>query len=203
MIEPEISLTPTNYAVRTLTFAADVTDRKEADLRLAAMAHQDALTGIANRRAWDDRLREEMIRAERTGTPMCIAVLDLDELKQVNDIQGHEAGDRLLRASAACWATALRDGDFVARLGGDEFAVILPDCTEPEALSVVGRMAAAMPGGYSFSAGVARWDRQEDPTSKVARADVALYAAKDAGRNRAMLSSELEQSPPRVVPRTA
>lgn len=181
----------------------DITDRKEADLKMAAMANEDALTGLANRRAWNDRVCDEMIRAERAGTPMCIAVLDLDKLKQVNDTQGHEAGDRLLRAAAACWESVLRDGDFVARLGGDEFAVIFPDCTEREALSVIERMAAAMPAGYGFSAGVARWDRQEDPTSTVVRSDVALYAAKVAGGNRALLSSELEQPPPRVVPRTA
>jgi len=146
------------------------------------MATEDTLTGIPNRRAWDERLTVEARRAIRSGEPLLVAMVDLDGLKWVNDTQGHAADDRLLRASAAGWSGAIRDTDFVARLGGDEFAVLLPNCTDVDAEVVIERMQRAMTEGQRFSVGVASWDGAEPLPSLIARADQALYEDKARGR---------------------
>lgn len=162
--------------------ARDITERKKLEQKLESLASEDKLTGIANRRAWEERFIVELRRAARSGEPLQVAMVDLDDLKAMNDAQGHAAGDRLLRASAAAWTSAVRETDFVARLGGDEFGVLLPNCTEAGAEEVAERMCQAMPDGSSCSIGVAQWDGAEFPAETLARADDALYAAKAAGR---------------------
>ena len=111
---------------------------------------------------------------------MCVAMLDLDRFKDFNDDRGHQAGDRLLKQSAAAWSTQLRTTDMLARYGGEEFALVLPGCT----LSDVERLRAAMPDDQTVSAGIAQWDGEETPELLVGRADRALYAAKKGGRDR-------------------
>lgn len=157
-------------------------DKERLIERLAALSLEDQLTGLANRRAWDERFSEEIRRAMRSGSPLSVAMLDLDNLKVVNDDLGHQAGDRLLRSAAASWTQAVRETDFVSRLGGDEFAVLLPDCDTTGAAVAAQRLLDAMPPGHTVSAGVATWDGDEPLTALVKRADAALYAAKDAGR---------------------
>ena len=124
----------------------------------------------------------ETRRAARSNEPLLVAMIDLDNLKTLNDTKGHAAGDLLLRESAASWSQAVRDTDFVARLGGDEFAVLLPNCTEADADAVIDRMRQAMPGGHRFSVGIARWDGEETILSFISRADAALYRDKAAAR---------------------
>ena len=109
-------------------------------------------------------------------------MIDLDNLKTLNDTKGHAAGDLLLRGSAAGWSEAVRDTDFLARLGGDEFGVLLPNCTKGDAEAVIGRMRQAMPQGHRFSVGIARWDHEEDISSLITRADEALYEDKAEAR---------------------
>ena len=99
--------------------------RMELIAELRATAMRDQLTGLPNRRAWHDRLEQELAAASRSRRPLSVAVVDLDGLKQVNDTHGHEQGDQLIRRSAHAWAAAVRRSDFLARLGGDEFVVLL------------------------------------------------------------------------------
>jgi diguanylate cyclase (GGDEF)-like protein len=152
--------------------------------RLDGLAHTDPLTGLANRRAWEDALGAALHDAGMTGTPLAVALLDLDRFKVLNDTQGHGAGDRLLRELAAGWSAAVRGRDVLARLGGDEFGLLLPDCSEEGARVLVERLRAEMPGEHTCSAGVAAWRPGETADALLARADAGLYAAKAAGRDR-------------------
>jgi diguanylate cyclase (GGDEF)-like protein len=144
----------------------------------------DELTGLPNRRAWNFELPRTMERVRRTGDPLTVAILDLDRFKQFNDAHGHPAGDRLLAEAAVAWQDQLRTADRLARYGGEEFVVMLPDATFAQAHAVVDRMRLATPDGQSFSAGLAVWDGFEDCDELIARADGALYEAKNEGRNR-------------------
>jgi diguanylate cyclase (GGDEF)-like protein len=156
--------------------------------QLAALAHNDSLTGVPNRRAWDLELAREMAVSRRTGIPMSIAMLDLDHFKRFNDQHGHQAGDRLLTQAAALWRAQLREQDYLARYGGEEFCVMVTGLAAEKAADVLGRLLAATPDGQTFSAGVASWDGVESPERLVARADEALYHAKRNGRNRVTLA---------------
>ena len=179
-----------NYLMSRSTLF-DITDRKgveeERELllqKVEAMARTDELTGLPNRRAWDEEVRRELARAGRTGHPLAIAMIDLDRFKEFNDERGHQAGDALLKEASARWRMTLRVTDFIARYGGEEFVVVLADCPLGEAMAVIQRMRAVTPEGQSCSAGVAAWDGSESADELVGRADAALYEAKRAGRDR-------------------
>jgi diguanylate cyclase (GGDEF)-like protein len=159
------------------------------------LARTDALTGVANRRAWDDELPRELARSARSGQPLCVALLDLDHFKAYNDRHGHQAGDRLLKAAAAAWQGKLRKTDLLARYGGEEFAVLLPDCGLDSAMEIAERLRTAQPEG-TCSIGVAGWDGREAATRLVARADQALYAAKEGGRNRSRAAPAADAAAP-------
>ena len=161
------------------------------------LARTDALTGVANRRAWDDELPRELARAVRSGEPLCVALLDLDHFKAYNDQHGHQAGDRLLKAAAA-WQGRLRKSDLLARYGGEEFALLLPDCGLASGMEIAERLRTAQPE-VTCSLGVAAWDGQEEAAGLVARADRALYAAKEAGRDRCLA----DQTPAAAATSTA
>ena len=151
--------------------------------RLERVARTDDLTGLANRRAWDEHLVRELARAERTDAPLALAILDLDHFKDYNDQHGHLAGDRVLKEVAARWVGLLRETDILARYGGEEFALALPGADAEEARATVERLREATPMAQTVSAGVALWDGGESGTELVARADEALYAAKRGGRD--------------------
>ena len=157
-------------------------ERAEFEAQLRALAAEDKLSGLANRRGWEAHAAEELRRAARSGRPCVVAMIDLDNLKTINDTQGHAAGDRLLVACASAWSGAIREVDFLARLGGDEFALVLPDCELADAAEVVARMRFAMRKGSTFSAGLAETDGGESLADVMERADSALYEAKRAGR---------------------
>ena len=141
---------------------------------LARLARTDPLTGLANRRGWDEQLGRELAQAQRSGRPVSVALLDLDDFKGFNDAHGHQAGDRLLVAAAAAWQGQLRDGDVLCRWGGDEFAVLLPDCSEGEAREIIARVTPTTPSPESCAAGVAQWDGAETSDELVWRADAEL-----------------------------
>ncbi|HYN93404.1 MAG TPA: GGDEF domain-containing protein [Pilimelia sp.] len=161
-------------------------------LQLAALAHTDGLTGVPNRRAWDAALRRELARARRSGLPVVVAMLDLDNFKHFNDEHGHQAGDDLLRTAAATWYGGMRAGDLLARYGGEEFGALVLGVPAAEAAEVVERLRAATPMGQTLSAGVAQW-AGEPADELVARADAALYEAKRAGRNRVVIAADSER----------
>jgi len=171
------------------TEAAAAIERAEMVEQLAALARQDPLTGLMNRRAWDDHLAREVARAGRTGRPLTVAVLDLDHFKAYNDEHGHLAGDQLLKAVAGRWTGALRTSDVLARWGGEEFAVLMLDTAADEARRVLARVAERTPMGQTFSAGFVTTTEAHDPDLLMAGADAAVYAAKAAGRDRAVQGS--------------
>jgi diguanylate cyclase (GGDEF)-like protein len=163
------------------------------------LARTDALTGVANRRAWEEEFSRELARAARSGQPLCIALLDLDHFKAYNDQHGHPAGDRLLRAATAAWQGRLRKTDLLARYGGEEFAVLLPDCELDSAMEIAERLRTAQPEG-TCSLGVAGWDGRENAAALVDRADRALYAAKQGGRNRSCADRAADAPSPASSP---
>ena len=168
--------------------AAAAFERSEMLARLDSLTRTDALTGLPNRRAWDQDLPREIERARRDGRPLTVAMLDMDAFSIYNAEHGHPGGDRLLKAAAAAWREELRAVDTVARCGGEEFGLILPGCEPEAALTVVERVRAGTPGGQTCSAGVAHWDGSETADAVLARADRALYAAKQGGRDRSVLA---------------
>jgi diguanylate cyclase (GGDEF)-like protein len=166
--------------------------------QLAALAHNDALTGLPNRRAWDLELSREMARAQRDGTPISVALLDIDYFKRFNDQHGHQAGDRLLKEAAAAWRAELRAGDLIARYGGEEFGVVLRGLTADAAWDLIDRLRSVTPLGQTFSAGVACWDTRQSPEQLVNRADTALYRAKREGRDRVVVDGDAQPGADRV-----
>ncbi|HEX4011308.1 MAG TPA: diguanylate cyclase [Solirubrobacteraceae bacterium] len=161
-----------------------VEDRAALMKSLETLALTDQLTGLPNRRAWEEGLDRELSRAAREAHPVCVAVIDLDEFKRYNDDRGHLAGDALLTATAIAWRKELRGADLLARYGGEEFAAVIPAWPLETALAIVERLREATPAGQTCSAGVARWDGSESALELFGRADAALYAAKQSGRNR-------------------
>jgi diguanylate cyclase (GGDEF)-like protein len=148
------------------------------------LSQTDHLTGIANRARWDAELAREVARSERSGAPLTVALIDIDRFKQVNDQQGHGAGDLLLKTAASSWQPALRLTDLIARYGGDEFGLLLPDSDLDAAREVIDRMRGATSDSISFSAGIAQHHGGEPTQELMARADAALYGAKRGGRAR-------------------
>jgi len=151
-------------------------------------ARTDALTGLPNRRAWEELIRREVARANRARRPLCVALIDLDDFKALNDQEGHLAGDRFLQQTAAAWQRAIRGSDVLTRFGGDEFAVLLPDAEPGRAADALERLRAATPDEVRFSAGLAPWREGDDGDELVGRADAALYEAKRLGKGRTVIA---------------
>jgi diguanylate cyclase len=163
--------------------AALAIDREDLLARLDFMARRDELTGLVNRRVLRETLDAELARAEEVDAPLALAILDLDSFKQVNDRQGHQAGDRLLRTAAATWVADLGPAGTIGRYGGDEFVAILPGLGGKEAAARTERLRRAVTGA-TCSAGVATWDGQQSAAQLIAAADALLYEAKESGRDR-------------------
>lgn len=186
---------------RIYAVAKDITERKRGEdarqRRLEtseAMARTDALTGLPNRRSWDEEVLRELGRAERLGLPLSLALLDIDHFKSFNDEHGHQAGDDLLREAGELWRLELRASDFIARYGGEEFGLLLPACPKDRAVAIVDRIRDKMPAGQTCSAGVACWSGDQSAEELISRADAALYEAKRAGRGRTVLADDARVS---------
>ena len=151
-------------------------------------ALRDVLTGLLNRRAWEERVPALVARAGRHGEPLCFAILDLDRFKAYNDAHGHQAGDDLLRAAAASWRSAVRTDDVLARYGGEEFVLAMPACDLDAGEELVERLRQRLPQGVTCSIGLAEWSPDETAAETIGRADRAMYAAKEAGRDRIFLA---------------
>ncbi|MCC6072249.1 diguanylate cyclase domain-containing protein [Massilia sp. GCM10020059] len=175
--------------------ARDVTERKEVEDRIRRSANYDHLTGLPNRSLFRERIEHEIKHAARTGLPLALLFLDLDGFKDVNDKLGHEAGDQLLQEVAHRISACVRDTDTVARLGGDEFTVVLTEVTQPAKVdSLCAKMLAALEKPFVLEAGEARVSASigitlypggaASPDELLRQADAAMYAAKNAGRNR-------------------
>ncbi|MCA1825312.1 MAG: diguanylate cyclase [Myxococcales bacterium] len=177
--------------VGQLTVLTDVTAEMDLIRERDHLARTDPITGLMNRRAAEEVLEREASRAQRFGSRISVALIDLDHFKQVNDRFGHAAGDDALRATAQVLNSAMRGVDVAARWGGDELLAILPATGLEGARSFGERVRAAVEGlgaqvmrGATLSVGVAELQPGEDWADAVRRADAKLYEAKDAGRNR-------------------
>jgi diguanylate cyclase (GGDEF)-like protein/PAS domain S-box-containing protein len=190
-----------------VAISRDVTERKSADDKLAALAILDGLTGLANRRRFDERLKDEWARAYRDGASMSLLMIDVDHFKKFNDQYGHPAGDACLQALAKVLAAeARRPADLAARYGGEEFALLLPNTDAPgcelvgerirdqlrklcivHALSLPSKQVTVSLGGATIRpmAGGSR-----ESCSLLEAADHALYAAKDGGRDRLFMAEQ-------------
>ena len=146
--------------------------------QVRTLADTDALTGLRNRRVWDAELEREIAHAKRSGDPLSVIIIDIDGLKTVNDRDGHQGGDRLLKEAAAAFSGAVRSGDLVARLGGDEFGILLRACSEEGANASIERLKNGT--STPFCAGSAQWDGEEASADLLHRADAALYEQKVA-----------------------
>ena len=143
----------------------------------------DALTGLANRRGWDLHLEEEEARARRYGAPVAVLVIDLDDLKEINDKRGHGEGDTLIRDSANIIGETLRDADFAARIGGDEFAILAVESGPGEAQGLAQRLEQALAArGIRASIGHACRDPRQHLAQAWEAADQAMYAVKQGRR---------------------
>ncbi len=169
------------------------------NLALNELARTDPLTGLRNRRAFDDSLELELAVVERTQSPLSLLMLDVDHFKRINDNFGHEAGDKVLRSIAQVLNGCVRIIDVVARVGGEEFAVILPHTDEQGALEVAQRMRAAVAQATwlsqptTISIGSASLRDAESACNLFARADAALYEAKKSGRNRVVAAQDAQR----------
>jgi diguanylate cyclase (GGDEF)-like protein len=144
--------------------------------RLRTQASTDPLTGVANRRAWEAEAARSLARAARTGEPLTVAILDLDDFKEVNDRDGHVAGDHLLRQVAGHWRERVRASDLLGRHGGDEFVLCLPGTDADAAVEVLRRLDGGVP--ISWSVGTATARAGDSLAALLQRADAELYAGK-------------------------
>jgi diguanylate cyclase (GGDEF)-like protein len=175
---PEVPALQWLTAVVTAVVLAEVQGRLAQSLRTAAAT--DPLTGVANRRAWEAEAERNLARAARTGEPLSFAILDLDDFKEVNDRQGHGAGDALLRDLTAGWGARLRRADLLGRYGGDEFVLCLPATDVQGAWEILEQLSATH--SFAWSAGVAAARRGDTLSSVLTRADADLYLKKRSGR---------------------
>ena len=171
----------------------------EAKLQhMSELVREDQLTGSLNRRGLDDVFERETARSDRRGTPLCIAVLDLDDFKKLNDTYGHIAGDAALKHLVKIVKDTLRSMDVIARFGGEEFLILLPETTIEAASQTMTRLQRELTKHFflhdnekvliTFSAGVALRQPNEDQTALVQRADKAMYQAKQTGKNRVVVA---------------
>jgi len=193
--------------------AAEV-ELKKRNVELQSMLHHvealaitDPLTGLFNRRRFDDVLRREFAVTKRYGTPLCCLMVDVDYFKRINDLYGHEAGDRVLKGVAGRLTIRLREVDTAARFGGEEFAILLPQTPKQGALVVAERMAAVVrqehfdfdDGSASVTVSIGLADGRDvtgnAPEGLVKAADSALYLAKSRGRDQVVVYSS-EAEPP-------
>lgn len=180
--------------------ANDVSDLKQKQMQLDTLAREDALTGLPNRRSFEERVREALARTRRSGIPICLMFLDIDYFKSINDSLGHAAGDAVLKEFGRRLQQCVRETDMAARYAGDEFVILLEGVGGAhEAQRVADKVLAAMRPAFVLSTrsmqvttsiGIAISEEEdEDFASLMATADSALYAAKKDGRNRFMMAA--------------
>ncbi len=177
---------------------SDVTEKRRREASIWHQAHYDHLTQLPNRQMFQENLRRSIEHSRQGGLPFALAFLDLDLFKEVNDTLGHDAGDQLLRLVARRLGECVRSSDMVARLGGDEFTLIVRDIRNPDdVLPLCGKVLESLAQPYalgdsvariSASMGVAFYPRDGDSASELLRAaDLAMYAAKEHGRNQCLV----------------
>ncbi|MFL5870626.1 MAG: EAL domain-containing protein [Solirubrobacterales bacterium] len=202
LVDVSLGMSPVGDAdgemVAISIIARDVTERKRFEAQLKRLADHDPLTGLFNRRRFEEELDAGLARLKRFGVSAALLILDLDGFKYVNDALGHGAGDQLLTGVARLLRERVRPSDVLARIGGDEFAVLLPTADEDSARSVATDLLQGLrelavelegrPIGVTASIGVVCFGREATSEEElIAEADRAMYFAKDSGRDRAQL----------------
>jgi diguanylate cyclase len=173
--------------------------RLQRDLDAASqLVRHDPLTGMLNRKGLDEALIRESARVRRHESQLCVALLDIDNFKHINDAHGHTVGDDALRHLTKTVSETLRPQDIVARYGGEEFVILLPDTAPEAAITLLVRLQRELTRRIfcadfqrlliTFSAGIALLSSEEAPEEAIARADKAMYAAKRAGKNRVLIA---------------
>jgi len=223
ILESVLKDTRTMQATTRRTHEAMVTDRKaveqaekriqelEAELvEMSALVSEDPMTHSLNRRGMEQEYARETSRAMRTGHPLCVAMIDLDNFKKLNDTHGHHAGDEALIHLVRTAREELRATDIIGRMGGEEFMIMLPNTVQEDAVMVVERLQRALTKKFflnnndriliTFSAGVAVYVAGESQESIMDRADKALYEAKHTGKNRVCVAAPGSVSPGAVSP---
>ena len=180
-----IAASPGGFTVPWVVLVVATLSLTEAQGRLAGnlrtAATTDPLTGVANRRAWEEEARRNLARAHRTGEPLSFAILDLDHFKVVNDREGHGAGDALLCELTAGWSRRLRASDLLGRYGGDEFVLCLPGTDEDGAWHILQQLDETH--SFPWSVGVSTAGKDDTLGTVLARADTQLYQRKRSGRS--------------------
>lgn len=186
------SATLTNFPLYQAEQRIRELEQKLSDM--SRLAHEDQLTGILNRRGFDSVITREMARAKRQNTPLCLALLDIDDFKQVNDEHGHTGGDLALTHFSRIVSSSLRKSDSFARIGGEEFAIVLPDTPLQPSVDTIVRIQRTLAdtplhtGSHAlhltFSSGVTLFGIHEDSASLLHNADAGVYLAKKQGKNR-------------------
>jgi diguanylate cyclase (GGDEF)-like protein len=175
---------PSGFTLQWITVVVSAVALAEAQGRLArtlrTAAATDPLTGVANRRAWEAEAERNLARAARTGEPLSFVIIDLDHFKEVNDRQGHGAGDVLLRDLTAGWTSRLRRADLLGRYGGDEFVLCLPATDETGTWEFLAQLEGTHE--FAWSVGVATAREGDTLAAVLARADIDLYEQKRSGR---------------------
>ncbi|MCC2973931.1 diguanylate cyclase [Massilia sp. IC2-476] len=182
-------------ALPALTLGAVMMSNARVLSDTAYAAEHDHLTGAPSRRAFFEAAERELARARRHHSGLGLLLVDADHFKRINDTHGHATGDQVLRDLVHRTQDVIRKVDYFARLGGEEFGVLLPDATGETALAVAKRLRSALDrsaqtgAAYTVSIGLAMLEEGEDVASLMGRADAALYAAKEGGRNRVECAS--------------
>ncbi len=196
---PEVTESSAEVLRYKLALIADILTVNLANAKLYQAAYRDPLTGLQTRRALEEALAVEHSRSTRHGRPFCVAMMDVDRFKGINDAHGHAVGDDILKRLGAIVGAAVRAHDLPARHGGDEVAVLIPETRVDAALKLIDRLRQQVAAELrtpdeqpvTVSCGVAEWSGLAEDTGPdvVRRADAALYEAKRAGRNRVVAAS--------------
>ena len=187
--------------LQTMRERADQTDAELVKLhqeldRVSAQARHDPLTGALNRKGLEEAVDREIANVKRKETPLCMALLDIDNFKKLNDTMGHATGDVALTHLATVARECMRPQDTLARYGGEEFVILLPDTTLDKGIEAMTRLQRELTKRFflagtekvliTFSAGVAQLAEDEAGAEAIKRADKAMYLAKRAGKNRVL-----------------
>ena len=186
LVNPQMDVVLFGVMVIAMVVAVSVTIAHQVE-RIRVLVRRDPLTGVLNRRGFDEEAERSRSLSDREGRETCLVVIDLDGFKSLNDRRGHAAGDAVLVDAAAAWSAALRRGDVLGRMGGDEFAIVLPRASAQDADALVARLHEV--NTVSWSSGCVVWRDGEELADALSRADALMYEHKSRSRGQGFTGS--------------